>query len=135
MNGRQNSNLARAKTHIQLLLEQLEQDFKAAKDERRQLAIWEDTQDTSVLGVIELYTTDIRGCTAQVLEQTFLDEPQRMISHLKELQLFEVSYLADWYFTTQKFPKIKQYIDDLDYLRLLTVEYLNKHHINTPTAA
>jgi hypothetical protein len=142
MNSQPNSTTAqysinsnRAKTHIQTILNQLLSDFRASKAERQQLALWEESQEFTILGIIEMFTIDIRGYAAQIVVNNFVNEPQNCIDCLEALQIFEIPYVADWYSTIDQYPQIKQYISHLDYLRLLIIEYVSKCQIDASTAA
>jgi hypothetical protein len=50
------------------------------------------------------------------------------IAHLQTLRLFSIPAIAQFYFETdQHYPKLKEYVRRLDYLRLLVLEYLQAH--------
>lgn len=121
---------------IRRLSERIDQDYRATKDERRGLAEWEENQEFSVLGVIELYSSDIQGYAAQVLTRCYTTSFDISISRLRQLDLLGVSYLADWYFATQvPSPKLKQYIETLDHLRLLLIEYFTQLPVKSKSPA
>ncbi|BAU11898.1 hypothetical protein LEP3755_24220 [Leptolyngbya sp. NIES-3755] len=114
--------------HISKLVEQLNLDYQAMRSQRHQLAQWEEDQDFSILGEIELFATKIQGYASQVMTQNFQESIDEMAQQLKQLKLFEIEYFADWYFTqSAKYSQIKAYIEAQNYLRLLLLEYLNQH--------
>lgn len=110
--------------HIQLLSEQLDALYQAMKTERRTIAQWEADQPFSILGVIELFSTDIQGYAAQILAGGAIANAATYLPHLRQLNVFQVDYFATWYFThLDTYPQIKQYVEQLDHLRLLLIEY------------
>ncbi|MBD2199116.1 hypothetical protein H6G08_25640 [Calothrix anomala FACHB-343] len=115
-----------AKQYINNVLQQLLIDYKNTRDERRQIAIWEESQDFSILGEIEIFATDIEGYASQVIANDDLGQYQEMIQKLTKMHIFDIAYFADWYFAEKsQFPQIKLYIEKLNYLRLLVIEYIN----------
>lgn len=110
-----------AKEQIRFLLDHIQTD----RQEQHQLAQWEEDQEFSILGTIELYTTEIRGYAYQILTGNQPDSSQDIQMHLRRLKLLEVSYIADWYFSAENsYPTLKRVVENLDYLRLLLLEYL-----------
>ena len=119
-------NSPTAKDYIGKVLKHLLSDYNNTREERRQVGLWEESKDFSVLGEIEIFTTDIEGCASQVIANDRLENSQDMINKLTKLQIFDVSYFADWYFSEEtQFPQIKRYIEKLNYLRLLMIEYIS----------
>lgn len=114
-----------AKEHIELVFKQLVHDYQQTKPERHQLALWEESKEFSILGVIEMFTTDIRGYTAQIIASNNLENQQEIVNNLEKLKIFDIPYFAEWYFSQKSdYPLIKNYIESLNYLRLLIIEYL-----------
>lgn len=110
--------------HIQLISEQLDALYQAMKAERRAIDQWEADQPYSILGVIELFSTDIQGYAAQILAGGAIAHAADYLSHLRQLNVFRVDYFATWYFAhLDTYPQIKQYVEQLDHLRLLLIEY------------
>ncbi|HBC41454.1 MAG TPA: hypothetical protein DCZ88_06035, partial [Pseudanabaena sp.] len=54
-------NITTALAYIEKILNQLLKDYQNTKLERERIAIWEETQEFSILGTIEVLTDDIRG--------------------------------------------------------------------------
>lgn len=115
-----------AKQYISNVLQQLLIDYKNTREERRKIAIWEESQDFSILGEIEIFTTDIEGYASQVIANDDLEQYQKMMQKLTKMNIFDIAYFADWYFAEEsQFPQVKLYIEKLNYLRLLVIEYIN----------
>jgi hypothetical protein len=77
---------------------------------------------------MELFSSDIQGYVEQLLSDhsgNSLDD--RAISHLRQLDAFSINYFADWYFANlETYSQTQQYIEQLDHLRLLLIEYLRE---------
>ncbi|WP_347566312.1 hypothetical protein [Scytonema sp. UIC 10036] len=127
----QNSEITR--NHIAFLLQQLTDDYKNAKEERKKLASLASASDEefTLLEEIELLTVDIRGYASQIQAQGRIENEQQAIEHLQTMQVFDVPTIAQFYFLTDKdYGKIKAYIRMLDYLRLLILEYLRSYPVS-----
>lgn len=111
--------------HIQLLSDQLDDLYRAMRDERRAIAQWEEDQEFSILGVLELFSGDIQGYAQQILAGAERANLKSRREHLRTLNVFSVDYFAAWYFAQwSRYPQAKQYVEQLDHLRLLVIEYL-----------
>ncbi|MEA5602726.1 MAG: hypothetical protein RMZ41_007155 [Nostoc sp. DedVER02] len=120
-------NAKKTKEYIEQILNQLLSDYQKTKKERHQIALWEESQDFTVLGVIEVFTSDIRGYAFQVVANDSLENNQEVVENLRKLKIFEIPYFAQWYFSTESdYPQIKRYIETLNYLRLLIIEYIGE---------
>lgn len=112
--------------HIRLLSTQLDQLYRSMKAERQAISQWEDDQDFSILGTLEIFSDDIQGYVEQLTSNQITSNPETIINHLQKLNIFNIDYFTTWYFTNwETYPKIKQYIDHLDHLRLLLSEQLS----------
>ena len=112
--------------HIRLLSTQLDQLYRSMKAERQAISQWEDDQDFSILGTLEIFSDDIQGYVEQLTSNQITSNPETIINHLQKLNIFNIDYFTTWYFTNREtYPKIKQYIDHLDHLRLLLSEQLS----------
>ena len=112
--------------HIHLLSTQLDQLYRSMKAERQAISQWEDDQDFSILGTLEIFSDDIQGYVEQLTSNQITSNPETIINHLQKLNIFNIDYFTTWYFTNREtYPKIKQYIDHLDHLRLLLSEQLS----------
>jgi hypothetical protein len=118
------TNTKIAKEHIEQVFQQLIPNYQQTQQERYQLASWEESQNFTILGVIEIFTTDIRGYASQVINSDNLEAPQEISGNLDKLKIFDIPYFSNWYFYHEpNYPKIKHYIESLNYLRLLIIEY------------
>ncbi|MBD2775559.1 hypothetical protein [Iningainema tapete] len=126
--GNISNNPNTAKDYITKVLNQLLIDYKNTREERRKLTHWEESRDFSILGEIEIFTTDIRGYTSQLITNNFLENPQEIFEKLKQLQIFYNSYFVEWYFHEEnEYPQLKNYVEKLNYLRLLLIEYISQY--------
>ncbi len=121
-----------AQTHIRLLSTQLDEQYQAMKAERSAIAHWEEDQEFSILGVLELFSTEIQGYAERVLlngSKASLDSSS--LTHLRQLNVFNIDYFADWYFNHFSFyPQVQHYVEQLDHLRLLLIEHLNQRSLS-----
>ncbi|MFM7440463.1 MAG: hypothetical protein ACKO2V_18015 [Snowella sp.] len=114
-----------AKAYIFQILDKLVTDYQQTRSERIQIALWEEEKNFSLLGIIEMLTDEIRGYSLQSISSYNLENSQEILSDLQKIKLFEIPYVADWYFSLEfDFPRIKNYLETLNYLRLLVIEYL-----------
>ena len=112
--------------HLHRFTQQVNVTYQAMHDERVRLALWEDDQDISILGEVELLTTQLQGYAGQILLGR-CEHPHEVLAHLQHINPFETQPLSHWYITWgEKYPQISHYLETLDYLRLLMVEYLRQ---------
>ncbi len=112
--------------HMQLLSTQMDDLYRQMKDERKALSQWEENLEFSILGTLELFSGDIQG----YVEAIALNHPSlardETLTHLRKLNAFQLDYFTSWYFENWRtYPLVKQYIDQLDHLRLLLVEHFD----------
>nr|MDJ0598951.1 hypothetical protein [Crocosphaera sp.] len=61
----------------------------------------------------------------QVINNHSLNNSTEIINELEKLKIFEIPELTDWYFSAKfHYPKSKNYLETLDYLRLLILEHI-----------
>lgn len=114
--------------HINSLLSDLMNFEKSLSAEKQKLAEWEDDKEFSILGVIELFTTEIRGYAFEIIEDNFTVSNEQIFKHLQELNFFNLSYFQEWYFESKlDFSQFKKYVESLNYLRLLILEYVREN--------
>ena len=119
-------NAKTGKEYIEQILKQLLTDYQKTKEERHQIALWEESQEFTILGVIEIFTTDIRGYAFQIIANNSLENNQEIVDNLQKLKIFDIPYFAEWYFSTEShYPQVKSYVETLNYLRLLLIEYIS----------
>ena len=110
---------------IRLLSSQLDEMYQGMKAERSAIAGWEEEQEFSILGVIELFSTEIQGYAEQVIlkpSNTSLDS--NSVNHLQQLNVFNIDYFARWYFhNLEMYPLTQKYVEQFDHLRFLLIDY------------
>lgn len=118
-----NSQLSSRRNHIKHLLEIEIYRFQGCGRERGSLA---KAGVHSLLIEIELFATDLRGYALQIVEKGKVNIPERVISHLQKRGIFEIAEVDAWYLSPNtNYPKVKLYLETLNYIRLLLIEYLN----------
>jgi hypothetical protein len=106
---------------------------KGMKDERRKL--WETEKDSeqenTVWSQLELLSTYILGYVSQIITSGYTrQEPHEALDHLHQLSIFDVDCIVIWYRSSKdEYPKIKQFFELLDYIRLLTLEYVERYQL------
>lgn len=110
---------------------------QSMKDERRKL--WqsekESEEECTVWSELELLSTYIVGYVSQIATKGYTrQKPHEAISHLDKLSIFDVKCIMKWYpSAAEEYPKIKQYFELLDYIRLLTIDYIQRYRLQEPT--
>ncbi len=108
---------------------QLEKDLK---DERHELWLQEKNQNAEyqVWERLEVISADILGYISQITLKGFTRQSDReVIKHLHSLSIFEIDCIIVWYESSaNNYPKIKQYFELLDYIRLLLLEYVEQNN-------
>ncbi|MFM8295064.1 MAG: hypothetical protein ACKN9E_11020 [Microcystaceae cyanobacterium] len=110
------------------LLTQLTQDYQQLlqQDTRPLLEKFPiNNQEFSILEEIDLLTTTLRGYASQIQINQQVKDPDQALNNLRNLCIFSHPRLAELYFTqNQQFPLIYQYLQKLDYLKLLLIDWL-----------
>jgi conjugal transfer/entry exclusion protein len=118
-------NTLTAKAYIEQILNQLLMDYQNTQREREKIASWEENQKFSILGIIEVLTDEIRGYAFQVITDKYSSNTQDILKQLNSLKTFEILGLSEWYFSPEfDFQLMKNYVEKLNYLRLLMIEYI-----------
>jgi hypothetical protein len=110
---------------------------KATKDECSKL--WqiekESTEEYTVLDRLDLISADIIGYVSGINSKYYrLNKPEKVINHLHRLSIFDVECIIKWYPTAaEEYPKIKHYFELLDYIRLLTLDYIQRYQLQETT--
>ncbi|MEM6598181.1 MAG: hypothetical protein AAF810_01700 [Cyanobacteria bacterium P01_D01_bin.36] len=113
--------------HICMLSERIDTAYQSMGAERSLIARWEETQSFSILGVLELVSSDIQGYAAQYESDSYTSSSVQSTEHLRRLNIFKIDYFAQWYFQNlEAYPHTKQYVESLDHLRLLLIESLSQ---------
>jgi hypothetical protein len=112
------------------LLIQITTEYQQTQSERRDIAtIFAQSDEAfSFLEELELLTVDLRGYASQIQMLGWVNNLSSAIAHLQNLRLFSIPTIAQFYFETgQDYPKLKNYLRQLDYIRLLLLEYLQSN--------
>lgn len=114
------------------LLERIIVDYQQTKEERRSLskslrsnALPEREDAFTVLEELELAATDLQGYASPVQLRGRVENAAVAVGHLKQLRLFDIPSVAAFYFESgANYPRLKETVRRLDYLRLLLLEFL-----------
>ncbi len=124
------------KKRIAELLNRLEEHKRTIKEERSKLRHndEDDAQGYTVLDRLEILSLKVMGYLSRIDSENFISkEPEKVINHLHRLSIFNVECIMKWYPTAaQEYPKIKHYFELLDYIRLLTIDYIQRYRLPEP---
>ncbi|ARV60599.1 hypothetical protein BZZ01_20010 [Nostocales cyanobacterium HT-58-2] len=126
------------RNYISQLLEQLTVDYQNTKQERKEITALYPAGDEefSILEEIELLTVDIRGYASQIQARGSIENEQQAIERLQKMRVFDIPVITEFYFTSNRsYRQMKAYLQMLDYLRLLIIEYLQIYQISQPQSA
>ena len=127
------SNLSKVEFFKQYLanyLQQLTIDYQQTQQERKIFVTHfnPSTEEFTPLEEIEWLTTQLRGYASQLQSQGYLSQPEEAKSYLYSLNIFMLPSLTYFYWETEdQYPLLKSYLQKLDYLRLLILDYLREH--------
>jgi hypothetical protein len=124
------NQLGSQQNQINHFLHQLTQLYQDAKLERFQAArTYPGSEDGfSIVEELELLTVDISGYATQIQATGQVKNVENAIVDLRRFNVFENSIVIQFYQVEgQDYPKLQSYIQLLDYLRLLSLEYLQQH--------
>lgn len=125
------------KKRIAELLDRLKEHERTIKGERSKLwHVEKGSQEPYVVWErLEIISADIIGYMSGIGSTTYrLKEPKKVVEHLHRLSIFNVECVMKWYPTAaQEYPKIKQYFELLDYIRLLTIDYIQRYMLEKTT--
>jgi hypothetical protein len=101
--------------------------YQSAYSERHRLALWEEDQDLSILGELEILTSQIQGYAGRIVSGKGFEAPLIEVAKLQKLAAFAVPCISIWYLTEgEQYPLICAYLETLDHLRLLLIEQLER---------
>jgi hypothetical protein len=133
-----NFQLQSQRRYITQLVNQLKVDYSTLKEELKQIAREVPTSDEefSFLEEFELLIVDISGYAKQIESSGHVKQTDRAISQLQQLQVFTNPIITAIYPNhADQYPKILAYLQQLNYLRLLAIEYLQIQMIDQPLSA
>lgn len=105
-------------------------EYKEMEEELSQLDEWEweNDFDFTILGLMELFSSYVGGYASQIATRGTVLEPEHALKFLETKYLFDQPYFVDWYFShDNNYVKIKQYVNHLDHLRLMLIEYITRY--------
>ncbi len=98
---------------------------KAEQEDRRKSRAVSLRSD--IWDIIDLYTDDIRGYASYARLRVPVAYPADAASHLKQSAIFEVPGVMDWLTEEgQDRPKMRHYLETVDYLRLQVLDYIQR---------
>lgn len=110
------------------LLTKLTQDYQQILQQDISLLVENfptNNHEFSILEEIDLLTTDLRGYASQINVNQQIKNPDQTLATLRNFRILANPSLAKLYFTkNQQFPLIYQYLQKLDYLKLLLIDWL-----------
>ncbi|WP_341734402.1 hypothetical protein [Microcoleus sp. EPA2] len=115
------------KEYVALLLEQLTIADRDSSQERKAIAKQYpgSEQEFALLEELELLTVNIRGYASIIKLTGGVENVRDAIQQLSQLSVFNVPIVARFYVEQRSpYPQTKMYLQLLDYLRLLVLEYL-----------
>lgn len=115
------------KEYLAWLLEQLTIADRNSSQERKAIAKQYPGSDEefALLEELELLTVNIRGYASQIKLMGRVENLQKAMQDLPKLSVFNVPIVARFYVEQRSpYPQTKMYLQLLDYLRLLVLEYL-----------
>jgi hypothetical protein len=124
------ANPEKAQQKITVLLEQLTQDYQSLQQEIPVInqSFPRNDEELSIIEEIELLTTDLRGYASQIKIQSSINHKTKALDFLKNTPIFEIPSLAELYFSENPaLPLTKQYLQKLDYLKFLLIDWLEQH--------
>lgn len=120
--------LADRRRHIEALINRDNIEFQNpdARLERKNLANLETDKLYPMWLELEFFAHDIRPTATTIVMYGVVDEPHIALAKLQQRTLFGINGFAEWYFDeSAEYPKTKSNADTLEYIRLLTIEYIN----------
>ncbi len=107
-------------------LDRLTQLYQETKAERTQAAADPAPEaGFSILEELEMLTVSISGYATQIQTTGKVKNTEKAIGDLRQFNVFENSVVSQFYQQAgNDYPKLQAYIQLLDYLRLLSLEYL-----------
>jgi hypothetical protein len=112
------------------LFAQMTTDYQQTRAERREVAAAFPPSDEafSAIEELELLTSDLRGYASQIQVRDSIENPAAAIDRLQTMRIFSIPSIAQFYFDhSRDYPKLTEYVRQLDYIRLLLLEYLQSY--------
>lgn len=126
------------KNRLENMAEQVITEYKEMQDELSQLDEWEweNDFDFTIVGLMEVFSSYVGGYASQIATRGTVLEPEHALQLLESKYLFDQPYFVDWYFSPDNtYLKIKQYVNHLDHLRLMLIEYITRYQSRASSSA
>jgi hypothetical protein len=110
------------------LFDQLNLDYQNTREEQKKIAksFPPSAEYFTILEEIELLTVEIRGYASQVKNHGQIKNETASRQKLGDLRFLDIPILSHFYFDlSSNYPLLKNYLLQLDYLRLLMLEFIN----------
>ncbi len=124
--------------YIIQLLNQLTAEYQTLKPEMKPIAEqYPGSNDEFVFSEeFELLIVSICGYAKQIQVTGSVKQLDSTIAHLQQLQVFASNMIAQFYAEARwQYLKVQAYLQGLDYLRLLMLEYLQMQQTMQPISA
>jgi hypothetical protein len=124
--------------HMTQLVNQLQADYSNLKGEMKQIAkdLPASNEEFSFLEEFELLIIGISGYARQIESSGNVKHLENAIAQLQQFQVFTNPGITAIYPTcADQYPKVLAYLQQLNYLRLLAIEYLQIQMIDQPLSA
>jgi hypothetical protein len=121
------SKIGNPQEQVTHFLDQLTRLYQESKSERLEVARSYPVSDDgfSILEELEFLTVNISGYATQIQSVGLVKLPEKAIADLRTFKVFENDVITQFYQDANNtYPKLNAYIQLLDYLRLLSLEYL-----------
>lgn len=117
------------KTLIGVVLDQTFDIHRRAKQERASLydsEYYNGEKEFSILGHVELWSDIVAGIGSSIMKRGCPQHPSDTISRLEQSNIFSRREFNDWFFASnENYPEMRSYVQLVDYLRKLSIDYLN----------
>ncbi len=124
--------------YVTQLLTRVTDEYVALKPELKQVAEQYPGSDDefSFLEEFELWISNICGYAQQIQAAGGVRQGDAAIAHLQQLQFSANPIFVRFYVDgRERYPKVGVYLQSLDYLRLLALEYLQMQRSSQPVSA
>ena len=133
-----NFQLQSQRRHITRLVNQLNVDYSTLKEEIKQIAkeLPISGEEFSFLEEFELLIVGVSGYAKQIESSGSVKQTDKAIAQLQQFQIFTNPTITAIYpDQADQYPKILAYLEQLNYLRLLAIEYFQMQMIEQPLSA
>lgn len=99
----------------------------AVKEQRLLRRTCAASDGSNVLLEVEAYASDIAGYASYAARRVPVRYPAEALDSLRRLTLFDLASVAAWYYQCGvEAPKMRLYLESMDHLRTLVIEYIER---------